>query len=421
MTKLHQKAYDLLRRSEKFFKTDMVYLAKGSLWMNGGQVITSLSSFVLALLFARLVPREVYGNYKYILSLAGLVATFSLTGISAGVIQSVARGFPGTFVTAVKVLIKWNSLIFVIALCGASYYLINDNNILGYGLIIVAFLLPAIRTFEIYESYINGKKDFKLSSIYRGIVDVGTIFATAIGLIFTDSPLILVAINLSAQFVLDAIFFTKIYRSIPEEDKEKVEPGIINFSKHLSFQNVMSNAASYIDKIIIFHYLGAAQVAVYTFATAIPHQVKGLMSNLVLMITPKISQRTAKEAVSMISGRFFLSLAILIPLVTAYIIFAPFIFKILFPAYIDSVPYTQWYALTLLIMGNLSGLVLTTQKAAKEQYILTTFGSTSQIVLMLVLVHEHGIIGIIWAILISKFATAALSYILAKRLAIKHL
>ncbi|OHA99632.1 MAG: hypothetical protein A3E93_00670 [Candidatus Zambryskibacteria bacterium RIFCSPHIGHO2_12_FULL_43_12b] len=68
-------------------------------------------------------------------------------------------------------------------------------------------------------------------------------------------------------------------------------------------------------------------------------------------------------------------------------------------------------------MGNLSGLVLTTQKAAKEQYIITTFGSVSQIVLMLILVHSFGIMGIIWAYLISKYLTAILSYALVKRFA----
>ena len=248
-------------------------------------------------------------------------------------------------------------------------------------------------------------------------MDIGTIAATACALLFTESPLMLVAVNLFTQFVLDALFFWKIYTSIPSEEKTKIEPGIIEFSKHLSFQNVLNNVASYIDKILIFHYLGAAQVAIYTFATALPQQVKGLISNIVLMITPKIAQRSAKDATSLVEKRFWMSLFILVPVVVLYIIFSPFIFKVLFPAYTDAVPYTQWYALVLLLMGNLSGLVLTTQKAAKEQYIITTFGSVSQIVLMLILVHSFGIMGIIWAYLISKYLTAILSYALVKRFA----
>lgn len=416
MKEIRNKTYHLLRWGERFTKTDNVYLAKGGFWLTGGQVVTSAASFVLALLFARLIPKEVYGNYKYILSLAGLFATFSLTGLSAAVVQSVARGFRGTFFAVTKILIKWNSLILLTSLSGSIYYLLNDNQTLGYGLLIVAVLFPSIRIFEVYESYLNGSKNFKKSAIYRGIVDIATIVSVAITLFLTDHVIVLLTTNLLTQFLLNALFYKKTYDSIQADQRTNIEPGIIEFGKHLSFQNVMSNVAAHIDKIIIFHYLGAVEVAIYMFATAIPQQIKGLISNAAILITPKISGRTAREAVSMIRTRFFMSLSILVPIVVTYIIFAPFIFKIFFPAYIEAVPYTQWYSLILLLMGNLSGLVLITQKASKEQYQLTVFGSVSQIILMFALVHNFGISGIIWGILISKSLTAILSYVLAKRL-----
>ena len=416
MDNLKVSLHGLLRKSERFFKTDMVYLARGSFWLNGGQILTSLFSFGLALLFAKFVSKEAFGNYRYILSLAGLMATFSLTGLSTGIIQAVARGFSGTYIEAVRILLKWNSLIFVFSLTGAIYYLANGNMLLGYGLVIISILYPGIKVFESYESFLSGKKDFKKSSIYRGIVDICTILATAMCLFFTEDPIILVLANLLTQFILDAVFFRNIYKSIPDAEKNKVEPGIIKFSKHLSIQNVLSGLPGYVDKIIVFHFLGASALAIYTFSAALPLQIKGLMSNFSLMIMPKISERTAKESVAMIPKRFFLSLTILVPIIILYIIFAPLIFHILFPTYSEAVPYTRWYVLVLLIMGNLSGLVLVTQKATKYQYILTLFGGASQIILMLVLVQPFGLLGIIWAYLISKFTTAILSYILVIKL-----
>ncbi len=416
MDNLKVGLHGLLRKSERFFKTDMVYLARGSFWLNGGQILTSLFSFGLALLFAKFVSKESFGNYRYILSLAGLMATFSLTGLSTGIIQAVARGFSGTYIEAVRVLVKWNSLIFVFSLIGAIYYLTNDNTLLGYGLVVIAIFYPGIKVFESYESFLSGKKDFKKSAIYRGAVDIGTILATASCLFFTDSPVILVSTNLLTQFILDALFFKNIYKSIPDTEREKIEPGIIKFSKHLSVQNIISGLPGYVDKIIIFHFLGASALATYIFAGALPLQIKGLMSNFSLMIMPKISERTAKESVAMIPKRFFLSLIIIVPIIILYIIFAPLIFQVLFPAYSDAVPYTRWFVLVILIMGNLSGLVLVTQKATSYQYVLTLFGGISQVVLMLVLVHPFGLMGIIWAYLISKFMTAMLSYALVTKL-----
>lgn len=415
MNRLRQKAYNALRKSERFFKTDMVYLAKGGFWLNSGQIITSLASLGLAIIFAQLVPKEAYGNYRYILSLAGLASIFSLTGLSVGVVQSVARGFIGTFIKASKVLAKSNILIFVVTLAGSTYYLANGNSAVGYGLAIVAILYPPVRTFELYESFLSGKKNFRKSALYRGIADIGTILATAIAIFYSSNVIILIGANMAAQFVLNAFFFRKVYSSISSEDKNNIEPGIIEFSKHLSFQNILGNLAAHLDKIIIFHYLGATEVAIYTFAGAIPQQIKGFISNISLMITPKISQRSAREATSTIPKRFLISLTVLVPIVLLYIVLAPSIFNFLFPTYIESVIYTRWYALVLLVMGNLSSLVLTTQKATREQYILTTFSSTSQIIIMLILIHPFGIMGIIWAMLISKFSTSILSYIMVKR------
>jgi len=62
--KLKDKIYRLLRRSEKYFKTDMVYLAHGGFWLTLGQIISSAASFLLAIAFANLLPKETYGTYK---------------------------------------------------------------------------------------------------------------------------------------------------------------------------------------------------------------------------------------------------------------------------------------------------------------------------------------------------------------------
>ncbi len=416
MQNLRNKAYGWLRGSESFFKTDMVYLAKGGFWLTLMQIFTSLSSFALAIIFARYVEKEVYGNYKYILSLAGLAATFTLTGLPAGIVQAVARKFYGTFIYAVKISFRWNTLIFAFSSIASLYYFSNQNTTLGYSMAIVAITYPLVRTFEIYEAFLNGTKDFRTSALYRGVVDIGTIIATGITIFFTQNVIILVAANLSAQVILNYLFFKKIYQSIPPTEKENIEEGILNFSKHLSFQNILANLASQLDKILVFHYLGATEVAIYSFAIALPQQMRGFIANFSLLATPKISERSAIEAVRMIPHRFWTGLLILGPMVLLYIIFAPLLYQTFFPAYIESVKYSQIYILYFLLMGNISELVLTTQKAVKQKYILNTFSSISQIILMLALMGPFKIYGIIMAIVITKYITALLSYILVRQL-----
>src|SRR3989338_6310130 len=88
MQNMRNKAYQLLRRSEDFFKTDMVYLAKGGFWFTLAQTVVSLSSFFLAVAFAQFVTKEAYGQYKYILSIVGLLGAFTLSGLPSAFLFS---------------------------------------------------------------------------------------------------------------------------------------------------------------------------------------------------------------------------------------------------------------------------------------------------------------------------------------------
>ena len=54
--KIRNKAYNVLRWSEKYTKTDMLYLAKGGSWFTVGQVVSSSSVLLLAIAFANLLP-----------------------------------------------------------------------------------------------------------------------------------------------------------------------------------------------------------------------------------------------------------------------------------------------------------------------------------------------------------------------------
>jgi short subunit fatty acids transporter len=66
------KLISLLRKSEKYTKTDMVYLLKGGFWLNLNNVISSGLSFVLSILFAKYVSKEAYGSYQFLISFASI-------------------------------------------------------------------------------------------------------------------------------------------------------------------------------------------------------------------------------------------------------------------------------------------------------------------------------------------------------------
>ena len=90
--------YKILRRSQKYTGTDNVYLAKSGFWLTLGQFFSLVVTFLSAVAFANLLDPTTYGNYKYVLSLLGILAVFCLDGMRTAVTQAVARGFEVLFI-----------------------------------------------------------------------------------------------------------------------------------------------------------------------------------------------------------------------------------------------------------------------------------------------------------------------------------
>ncbi len=53
--------------------------------------------------------------------------------------------------------------------------------------------------------------------------------------------------------------------------------------------------AGQLDKIITYHYLGASELAIYSFAVAMPEQIKGIFKNLNTLAFPKFSTQQNKN------------------------------------------------------------------------------------------------------------------------------
>ena len=110
MNQMKNWFYRFLKRTQKYTGTDNVYLAKGGFWLTLGQVVSMASAFLLAIAFANLLDPVTYGNYKYILSLLGLLGIFTLDGMRTAINQAVARDLEGSFYTGFKTKLKWGLL-----------------------------------------------------------------------------------------------------------------------------------------------------------------------------------------------------------------------------------------------------------------------------------------------------------------------
>src|SRR3989344_4009783 len=123
-----ERLYRFLRWSERYTKTDMVYLASGGFWLALGETVSAPSTFILAVAFASLVPPETYGAYKYLTSMAAMFAIFSLPGMGVAVTRASAQGNEHVIHSATRSRILFSLIGTVVALVGSGWYWIHHNN-----------------------------------------------------------------------------------------------------------------------------------------------------------------------------------------------------------------------------------------------------------------------------------------------------
>src|SRR3990167_9761490 len=120
-----------LDKTSEYFKTDVIYTLKGGSFLSLGNFFSVASSFALAFFFARLLPKEIYGTYSYILAWISVLGVFALTGMDMAVIQSVSRGFESSLIVGLKKKIKYGLLGTLAALLIGVYYFYNGNQTLA--------------------------------------------------------------------------------------------------------------------------------------------------------------------------------------------------------------------------------------------------------------------------------------------------
>ena len=415
---MNKEAPPLVLKLQRILKTDIHYLAKGGFWLVVGQIVSLFSLLFLSMFFAKKLPLETYGTYKYTLSLIGIFSSVSLTGIITAIIQSTARGFEGFFLKSSKIYLKWSLPFFILTIGGAVYYYLQGNMVLAGSLAVGAILNPILQSFNFYSGFLSGRKDFKTNAIISILKNVFITVILITVLFTTKNIFILIVAYFLSHTTFNACAY--IYTVIKYKPNKNLSGGELTYTKHLSLMNILGTVSMYIDSVLIFHFLGATQLAIYSFAILIPEQIKGLFKNIATLALPKYSARNIDEIKKTIRKKMIIIEGISISIIILYVISAPFIFKTLFPAYTESIFYSQLYSTTiLLVSGILPATALRGHKAVKSLYRIETITSTLKIFLILLLTPYYGINGIIFTIFISRSFQMIFSYALLQKEKIK--
>lgn len=415
ISSIKHRIIKFLKWTERYTRTDMVYLARGSFWMSAKRIVYSATAFVVAFVFANYFPQEAYGEYKYLLSMAGLFAIVSMRGINTSFLRTVARGFEGTYWSAVRSRFKWGLIGVVISLGFAGYYFSQGDNSLASAFAVCAIFLAPLNAFTMFVPLLNGRKQFQLSAQYETYVQVFASSVIVATVLLTNSVLWVLGAYFVAYSVARGVaMFTVNRKYKPNKDEEE---DTISYGKHLSVMAAVEDVASRIDSVLLWHYLGPVALAVYSFANVPTKHLRSLVSSTGLLALIKLSDKDPSQMKKTLPRKVGIFFLFVLPIVVVYVLAAPYLFELVFPQYLESVVYTQALALSLLFYPKiLFGSALTAHADKKSLYIMNVSTPVINIALLLALLPLYGIWGVVAATLLTQVYKTAIMTVLFFRL-----
>jgi len=415
---MKDRVISLLRWSERYTKTDMVYLASGGFWLTAEQILIGLIAFGVSIAFALFVSKDVYGTYRFLLSLFWTLTAFSLTGIPTALTRAIANGEEGAYRQAVPFSFLGGLPMSLVAGGISFYYFFVGNTVLGYGALAICLIGPLFQTGYLFSAILEGKRDFRRTALFGLLLSLVPALLLLTLMPFVRSPLPFFFAYLGGNAAIAIILSVFAYRL---HRLNSIRSGEFkNLGWHLSAINILSTIANQLDQLLVFHYLGAAELAIYSIATALPDQLKSMATNLTNLAFPKFVRRSVKEMQGMMWHRIFTVTIVFLLGVVVYAFLAPLFFGIFYPTYGDSIFYSQLYAFSLIAIGNMIPITVLQAHAAKQElYIFNIVSSVIQISTLFIGILWYGLIGLIAARAASRlfnlFFSSALVNLYARR------
>ncbi|MBX4206170.1 oligosaccharide flippase family protein [Candidatus Parcubacteria bacterium] len=409
MESLKSTSIRFLRSSERLFKLDMAYLAKGGAWTTLSFTAGTLASLVTMVAFGNLLSRETYGTYNYLLSLGASLSFLTLSGAGIAVTRAVARGQEGIVPYVLRLQLKYNLIAVATVLSVAAYYGYKGNMLFAASLALLAIAYPMAEAFHVFVQVLTGRRRFDLLAKTVSIITLAATVATLLTLFLTKSVLALIAVYATFSLVPNVIAYLFVTRHLKGEEPDPAELREMRRTAfHITGAGLVGTAAAYIDKILLFQVAGPAALAVYGFAIAGPERLKSLIKNWGAVTFPNLAQRTLPEIRQFIYRRIAFALLVGAALSAAYIVFAPILFKLFLPRYLDAIPYSQVQALGLIFAPVIIyiGSIFAQQNMLRATYALSVGTQIVRIALFVAFGWLWQIWGLIAAYLLASLINA---------------
>jgi O-antigen/teichoic acid export membrane protein len=393
----------ILNTGNRVARMNLQPLLKGFSFLSLNQAVGIGTALILALAYAHLLPKEIYGTYKYILALLGMLTVFSLPGMDSAAQKWIAAGKEGVFWPTFRKRVEWSGVSVLLGLGIGFYYLVHGNQVLAYSFLIVAPLLLVLEPFSHFNALLIGRQQYKRFSYYSAALQLATAFVILLTILLTQNIVIIIA-SYFLSFVLarGVVLWLVVIRDPPTGEHEDE---VIRYGTHFSIINIIGVGAGQLDAILLFHFLGPVALAIYSFGQAASGQARKVFKVVTsVMAFPKFAALDVQRLKTELPHKILIAHLITIPLALVLVIIIPPFYHLLFPTYVESIPYAQVMAGLLAFSPiRMISTAINAKGSIRDIYTMNLTASLLQIAFLAILVPLYGIWGAVFASPIQSF------------------
>ena len=392
-----------------------VQYIKNLSWLMLLRILQRVLGFVFIYFLVRALTKEDFGNYQFVITVVLLLSGFTLPGLANALVQSVARGYYGTIIPAIKIAFK-ASLIgsFILAVISLYYWNIGDDK-LSVAFMFTAILFPFSYSMVQWKSYKTGMENFSSLAKIESLFFIVTYSLMIMSVIIIPGNLLLPLFILFLLFAATNIFLSyrlsRVVAGCDDIEENSIEYGI-KTNYYFSINLISNN----FDKFLIFVLLSPALLALYVAAERISEIINELIQDVAMVLAPKFAKTdNYSKKLDYILNILGVILAILI--IAFSFTALPFLFILLFgDQYSDAIVYAQALLCSIAI-GNVAILKFRfiSSKLDSDSYkTITLWMSSVKIISSLVLIPIMGVVGAIVSAFIYRISMSIVTHVMIK-------
>ncbi len=399
----------IVKKIQEHYQIDFQFYFHTIKWSSLAHVSTIIRGASTTFLMTRLLSIQTFGEFRYLLVLFGLAGSFSLSGISTGIIKGIAQGDTSIVRTGIKKMFLTSFLGSFLLVLFSGYKLFRQDVPLSIHAGLLAILFPLYSICGVFQPILIGKQSIRKGYQLTTIVNLIYAVLFTVLLIYTKKLSYLITGYFLIEILLKGVISIREVKNTSHRGDSREHMRLVS---HISLINIAQGIIFQLDQILVQHFFGYTSLAKFNIAILIPDQLKDLLTSFSSVMLRRFSTyKNPKQVLQNTQKHYWAVFALCILITGSYALSAPVVLRYLFPQYQDQSFLTSIYAMSLICLASVVGAnFFQAHNMMKRLWVFYGFNTVIQVVGTFVLIPFYGGAGAIYTKIASRILSMPLGY-----------